>query len=311
MAETAGPGGPRGPLSPQIGGPVVTRLRATRTGAIALGMLALIVVAAVVGGWLWRFGPDEITSSFSSAPTWTHPMGTDDAGHDLLARVLRGAGSSVRVALVVAVLSTAIGVGVGTAAGYLGGLADTALMRLADAVLIVPGIAVLAVLAASARSATGEVVASSWLFMGTLLSALLWPRTARLVRASVLVLREEAFVEAARAAGATEPHIVLRHVFPNTSGLVTVAATLSVAVAVLAEAGLSFLGLGVFDASLGTLVENGRTAAFTRPWLFYFPGLTLVAIVLSVTFVGEAVRRALDPRDQRRATAGAGSTIGP
>ncbi len=285
---------------------VLRRFAHDPLGITGIAGLVLIVLAVVVGSRLWRYGYADITEDVASPPSWSHPMGTDAVtGHDLLAQVLRGAQRSLQVALVVALVSTAVGVAIGAAAGYARGVLDVLLMRLTDAVLIVPVIAVLAVLAGSVRT-------RSWLFVGLILAALTWPRKARLARSTFAALREQPFVEAARAAGAGRFRIVWRHLLPNAAAPIIVAATLSVASAILGEAALSFLGLGISppDTSLGRLVATGQAAVTTRPWLFYFPGLTIALIVLSVNFVGEALRRALDPRDLPVLTASRGVAAG-
>lgn len=270
------------------------RFARDRLGMIGLAGLLLMAGGAALGGRLWRYGYSDVTEEVASAPSWKHPLGTSDiTGHDLLAQVLRGTQRSMQVALVVALLSTAIGVLVGAMAGYRGGFVDSLLMRLTDLVLTVPAIAVLSVLAASARSAR------TWLFIGLILAALTWPRKARLARSVFVSLREEQFVEAARAAGAGTLRILWRHLLPNAAAPITVAATLSVATAILGEAALSYLGLGLSapDTSLGKLIADGQNVATTRPWLFYFPGMAIAVMVLSVNFVGDALRRVFDPKD--------------
>lgn len=267
------------------------RFTAHRLGVAGMVVVAAVLLAAAVGGRVWRYHYDEITSEFSTPPSWQHPMGTDTPGRDVLALVLRGAQKSVQLAFVVAALSTVTGVAIGGLAGYAGGVMDSILMRMADVVLIVPGVAVLAVLAASVQDVKGN-----WLLIGIILSSLMWVPIARVVRAAVLSLREEGYVEAARAAGAGPGRIIVRHVLPGATGVVITSATLTVAGAIQAEAALSFLGLGVTspDTSLGRLVASGLSAATTRPWLFYFPGLAIVVLVLAVNFVGDGLRRALD-----------------
>lgn len=252
----------------------------------------MIVAATVLGPRLWHYGYSDITSESSTGPSWSHPMGTDGTGRDMLARVLRGSQKSLQVGLLAAALSTALGLVVGGAAGWFGGVVDSVLMRCTDLILTVPGIAVLAVLA-GAIGQSGR----NWFSVGLILASLAWTRRARVVRIAFLSLREQAFVLSARATGASSWRIVTRHVLPNAAAPVIVAATLGVGSAIVAEAALSFLGLGVTvpDTSLGSLVASGQSAATTRPWLFWFPGLAIVAIVLSVNLVGDALRRALDP----------------
>jgi peptide/nickel transport system permease protein len=280
----------------------VGRFVAQRSGVFGVVLLVGVLFAAGAGGRLWRYHYDDITAQYSSAPSSQHPMGTDTIGHDVLAQVLRGLQKSMEVAVVAALVSTAAGVVIGGVGGYFGGLAEGLLMRLADVALIIPGIAALAVLAASVQDVPGN-----WLLIALILSGLLWARTARIVRAAVASLREEAFVEAARASGAGPGRIIARHILPGTAGLVITAATLTLATAVQAEAAMTFLGLGITlpDTSLGRLVAVGSESATTRPWLFYFPGLAIVVVVVATNFVGDALRRALDRR------ADAGSALGP
>ncbi len=253
--------------------------------------VVVLLVAGSVGGRVWRYDYDEITAEFLTGPSWQHPMGTDNPGHDMLALVLRGVQKSVQVALVVAALSTLMGVVVGGLAGFFGGVVDNLLMRLADVVLIIPGIAVLAVLTASVQDVEGN-----WFLIGLILSALMWVPTARLLRAwSSPCARRPMSRRDVRPAPVLA-RIIVRHVVPGAAGLIITSATLTVAAAIQAEAALTFLGLGITspDTSLGRLVASGLTSASTRPWLFYFPGLTIVVLVLAVNFVGDGLRRALD-----------------
>jgi peptide/nickel transport system permease protein len=259
----------------------------------ALGMLAFVVVVAALGGHVWRYHYAEITPDVSSSPSWEHPMGTDGAGHDMLARVLRGTQRSLQVGILVATVSTAFGAAVGAIAGYRRGVVDAALMRFTDMVLTVPGIAILAVLAGSAGRGTRE----SWVPISLVVAALSWMGIARVVRGVVLVLREQQFVEAARAVGAGPGRIVASHIVPHAIGPIIIRATFGIGGAILAESGLTYLGLGITppDTSLGLLIALGEPAATTRPWLFYFPGIVIALIVLSVNLLGDALRDALDP----------------
>jgi peptide/nickel transport system permease protein len=282
------------------------RATARRFGAHWLApasLLILMIVAgvALVGGRLWRYGYADITPQFSTPPSWDHPMGTDGVGHDGLAQVLRGAQKSLQVGLLAALVSTAVGVAVGMAAGYYGRWVDSVLMRFTDLVLTVPAIAVLVVLAGRVRGTAGN-----WLAIALIVAAMSWMGTARVVRAMVLSLREQEFVEAARAVGAGSGRIMLRHLLPHTAGPVIVRATFAVGGAIFAETGLSYLGLGISppDTSLGSLVAAGQSAATTRPWLFYFPGLFIAVVVLTINLVGDGLRDALDPRAGARRHAG-------
>ena len=272
------------------------RFRRHRAAVAGLVALVAIVAASLVGGRLWRYGFSDITEQYSTGPSWRHPMGTDGIGHDVLALVLRGAQKSVQVALLAALLSTALGTAVGTLAGYYRGAVDAVLMRATDLVLTIPALAVLAVVASRASRS------GSWLLVALVLAFLAWAQTARLVRGVVLSLQSCDFVDAARAGGAGDGWVIRRHLLPNAAGPILVNATLTVAFAILAETGLSYLGLGIRapDTSLGRLVAEGQSAATTRPWLFYFPGLVIVAITLSVNFVGDGLRASLGPGPGRR-----------
>jgi peptide/nickel transport system permease protein len=259
-------------------------------------VLALVALAALVGGRFWRYGYSEITPEFSTPPSWTHPMGTDGVGHDGLAQVLRGAQKSLQVGLLAALVSTTLGAIVGMAAGYYRGWVDPVLMRFTDLILTIPGIAILIVMAGRVRGTRGN-----WWAIALIVAVLSWPGTARMVRAMVLSLREKEFVEAARAIGAGTWRIMVHHLLPHAAGPIIVRATFAVGGAIFAETGLSYLGLGISppDTSLGSLVGTGQAAATTRPWLFYFPGLFIALIVLSVNLVGDGLRDALDPRGDR------------
>ena len=262
----------------------------------SLALLLLTIVLSLLGGTIAPYQFDELTGEYSQGPSLDHLMGTDSIGHDLLSQVLRGAQKSVQVALLVAFLSTLIGVTLGAIAGYFRGVADSVISRLTDLVLTLPVILILLVLASKFREQR-----NNWLAIAIIISLLAWTQMARVVRGIFLSLREKEFVEAARAVGAPARRIIFRHMLPNAVGPIVVSATLTVAVAILLEAALAFLGYGVSppDISLGKLVDLGRTAALTRPWLFYFPGLVLLIICLCVNFVGDGLRDAFDPQQNR------------
>jgi glutathione transport system permease protein len=261
---------------------IIRRFLAHKLAVGSLVVFLVVVIISLVGGRFWKYGYADITDQFSSPPSLAHPMGTDDIGHDSLAQVLRGSQKSVQVALMVAFLATAIGTVIGALAGYYRGWVDSALMRFTDLVLTIPSIAILAVLAST-------------------VALLQWTYIARVVRGTFLSLREKEFVEAARALGASDTRIMFRHLLPNATGSIIVNATVTVAIAILLETALSFLGLGIKppDTSLGLLVSTGQQAATTRPWLFYFPGLVIIVIALTINFVGDGLRDAFDPTQTR------------
>ena len=266
---------------------------------LAIGSLIvflLVVVVSLVGARLWHYKYEDITPEFSTAPSLKHPMGTDGLGHDGFAQVLRGAQKSVQITLLVALLSTTFGTLLGAYAGYYRGVTDSVLMRFTDLVLTIPAIAILIVVASALNRAGG-----SWWVIAIVLAALLWTSIARVVRGVFLSLREKEYVEAARALGASDWRIIYRHLLPNATGAVIVNATIIVAVAILSETALSYLGVGVQspDVSLGSLISAGQQAATTRPWLFYFPGLIIIIIALTINFIGDGLRDAFDPTQRR------------
>jgi ABC-type dipeptide/oligopeptide/nickel transport system permease subunit len=275
---------------------ILRRFMAHKLAVGSLIVFLLVILVSLIGGRFWKYGYADITDEFSSPPSLEHPMGTDDIGHDSLAQVLRGAQKSVQVALMVAILATTIGAVIGALAGYYRGWVDSALMRFTDLVLTIPSIAILAVLAATLADQAGN-----WFFIGLVLALLLWVYIARVVRGTFLSLREKEFVEAARALGASDARIMFRHLLPNAAGSLIVNATVMVSIAILTETALSFLGLGIRppDTSLGLLVSTGQQAATTRPWLFYFPGLVIIVIALTINFVGDGLRDAFDPTQTR------------
>lgn len=274
---------------------VVRRFIRHRAAMISLIVLVLLILLSLIGGRVWKYNYAEITPEFSTGPSWAHPMGTDGPGHDTFAQVLRGAQKSVQIMLLVALFSTAIGVTIGAVAGYYRGKIDAILMRFIDLVLTIPTLAILAVLSNKVRQS------GSWFGIAVIIALLAWTSLARIVRAEILSLREKEFVEAARAAGASDARIIFRHLLPNAVGSIIVSATLTMAAAILIETTLSYLGLGIRvpDTSLGLLVSDGQGSAQTRPWLFYFPGLFIIVIVLCVNFIGDGLRDAFDPKQNR------------
>lgn len=275
---------------------VLRRFLQHRLAVASLIVLLLVIAVSLVGGKLWHFKYQDVTPEFSTPPSWKHPMGTDSIGHDVMAQVLRGAQRSVIIALLVAFLSTTVGTVVGAVSGYYRGRVDNILMRFVDLVLTIPSLAIFGLLS---RKLVGR--SGGWLFLSFVIAALAWTQICRVVRGVFLSLREKEFVEAARALGASDRRIIFRHLLPNAVGPIIVNATIAVAIAILTETALSYLGLGVRlpDTSLGLLVSEGAQAAQTRPWLFYFPGLFIIIIALTVNFVGDGLRDAFDPTQRR------------
>jgi len=271
------------------------RFLANRMAVAALVTLTVLILIGLVAPQLWPYGYGEITDDLNHPPSPAHPMGTDAIGRDLLAQVLRGLQQSLLIAFTVTAVSTVIGLTIGVVSGYFGRWVDTTLMRLVDLVLTLPTLAVAAFLGANVRA--GGV---SWLTLSLVLGALMWTPLARLVRGVVLGLRELPFIDAARVMGASHGRTLLRHLVPNVTDHVIIAATLTFGAAILTETSLSFLGFGVQppDTSLGLLVSTAQSALITRPWLFYFPGLLILLLVLIVNYLGDGLRDAFNPRNE-------------
>lgn len=264
----------------------------TRLGA---GIVLVAVLAAVAGPWLAPYDPSAQELALRlEGPTGLHWFGLDELGRDIFARVLSGARISLLVGIVVVGVSSTIGIILGSIAGYFGGRIDEAISRVIDILLAFPGLLLaIALVAVLGPSLTNVVLA---------LSLIGWVGYARLVRGQALRAREFDFVQAARALGATTPRILARHVIPTTLPAVSVQATLGMGGAVLAEAALSFLGLGVQPPtpSWGTMLNYGRGHLLDAPHLTIFPGLAIVILVLGFNFLGDGLRDALDPATQGR-----------
>jgi peptide/nickel transport system permease protein len=259
-------------------------------GAIVL----LAVVAALAGPWVVPFDPSSQELSMRLArPTLHHPFGLDELGRDIFSRVVAGARISLIVGVTVVGISTLVGVLLGALAGYFGGWVDDCISRSVDVLMAFPGILLAIALVAVLGPSLRNVVLA--------LSVIGWVGYARLVRGQVLRAREFEFVQAARALGAGTWRILLRHVIPTTMPAVMVQATLGMAGAILAEAALSFLGLGVQPPtpSWGTMLNGGRLHLLDAPHLTIFPGAAIALLVLGFNFLGDGLRDVLDPKRHR------------
>jgi ABC-type dipeptide/oligopeptide/nickel transport system permease subunit len=267
---------------------------------LAMGSIVILIFLGVVAIFAEQFAPyafDEPDFNNLTIPPTTeghHYFGTDFLGRDSLSRIIFGLRTSLWVALVVSLLATLIGTTIGAVSGYFGGWIDNILMRLTDLVLTLPGLAVL--LTVSAYVGQGK----PWR-VAVILALLLWTGFARIVRGTFLSLREKEFVEAAKASGAGDFRIIVRHMLPNAVGPIIVNATLIVAAAILIEAALSFLGFGVQPPTpaLGVLINEGNSEGLKFWWLVTFPGLVIVLIALCINFIGDGLRDALDPTQRR------------
>ncbi len=250
--------------------------------------------------------PNLVAESINQPPTtrdW-HLFGTDNVGRDYLSRVIFGLRTSLWVAVFVALLSTVSAPLVGAVAGYYGGSTDNLLMRFTDLILTMPGLAVLLTAAAFLGQDDSEVFGiplSQTIKIGLILAFLFWTVLARIVRGTFLSLREKEYVEAAKASGASDARIIVRHMLPNSLGPIIVNMTLVIATAILVEAALSFLGFGIQPPkpALGSLIAQGQAEGFETWWLVTFPGLVIVIVALCINFVGDGLRDALDPTQRR------------
>ena len=273
--------------------------RMARAGLFLYVGLALLVL---VGPFIWRTAIADIDFAYSNAGmSLAHPMGTDDLGRDTLARILWGGRVSVAVGLAAMAVSISIGTLVGSLSGYFGGIPDIVLMRITEVFLSIPQLPVLLLVTYLFR---GSFVAAFgpevgvFIMIVTVIGGLQWMPTARLVRAGFLTLREREFVEACRCLGVSDSRIIFKHILPNTLSPIIVSATLAVGTSMIAEATLSFLGLGFPPdfPTWGRLLNDAQNFIQINPFMPLFPGIMIFLAVLSVNFIGDGLRDALDPR---------------
>lgn len=269
---------------------LLARLRHNRMALAGAGIVVVMGLMALLAP-LWGRDPGAIDIAGQLLPpAWGHPLGTDDLGRDVLARILYGSRISLLVGFVAVGIATLLGIVIGAVAGYYGGWVDAALMRFVDIMLCFPTFfLILAVIA--------FLDPSIWNIM-IIIGLTGWMGVARLVRAEFLSLRERDFVVAARALGASDARLIFRHLLPNALSPVLVSATLGVAGAILTESALSFLGIGVQPPtpSWGNMLIAGKQTLGTAWWLSVFPGLAILVTVLGYNLLGEGIRDALDPR---------------
>jgi ABC-type dipeptide/oligopeptide/nickel transport system permease subunit len=261
-----------------------------------LAIFFLLAIGSVLVGHFWQFSYTDITNNLNDPPSWTNPFGTNAIGNDMFAQVMAGVEKDIEIALTVAAIAVLIGVTIGAIAGFYRGWVDSLLMRFVDLVLVVPILAILILLSSKLAKQS-----SNWLGLAVIIGLLSWTYVARLVRADFLSLRERDFVEASRALGATNRRIIVKHMLPNAIGPIIVNATLTVALSIILESTLSFLGLGVQppNVSLGLLVSQGQDSATTEWWLFVFPVALLIILILSIFLIGDGLREAFDPKKSR------------
>jgi ABC-type dipeptide/oligopeptide/nickel transport system permease subunit len=261
---------------------------------LAFSSIGIDAAGLKTPGW-WQFtstGHYDLVEG--GRPTALHPFGQGEIGQDIFAQVMRGTQQSLMIVFVSGLVATFLGVLVGSIAGFFRGRVDQLLMRFTDAIIIIPVLVITAVLGSTFNRSGSFVLA-------IVLGLVLWTGMSRLVRGDVLSLREREYVDAARVAGATNSRIIFRHILPNAIGVIIVNATLVMSATILTEAAVSFLGFGVQfpDVSLGSLIHDFQTAFNTRPWLFWWPGLFIIVIALTINFIGDGLRDAFDPRQKR------------
>jgi len=278
------------------------RFRRHRLAVAGAVLLAMMLLAVGFGPLLWQVPINDIDfSAHLDGPSWSHPFGTDDLGQDLLARMLYGGRISLAVGLAAALMAIVIGTFIGSIAGMSIGAVDAALMWLADLFLSLPPLPLLLLLIYLFRDPLKQLVGPElgiFILIVAVIGGLRWMPAARLVRAQFLSLREKEFVEAARALGMSSLRLVMRHILPNSLGPVIVAATIDVAAAIILESTLSFLGLG-FPPDIptwGRILFDAKDYLDIAPHWALFAGGAIFLAVLSINFIGDGLRDALDPR---------------
>jgi peptide/nickel transport system permease protein len=285
-------------------------LRFRRHKAAMVGAVTLILLFFYAfGGALFyseAYANQTNTTLRLQAPSWEHPFGTDTVGRDILARTIYGGQISLLIGLFAVILQVTIGIVVGAVAGYYQGWVDSMLMRFTEAVITVPSLFLLLVMAKFFGGKLPDLTLFGRTFSGSVVIIIViigltsWPGLARIVRAEFLSIKENEFVLAARATGTPNIQIIFRHILPNAIAPIVVSATLGVAGAILAEAYISFLGLGVQapTATWGNMITGSANYIEAAPWLWLFPGTLILLTVLSINFVGDGLRDALDPRSR-------------
>ncbi|HAP73293.1 MAG TPA: peptide ABC transporter permease [Lachnospiraceae bacterium] len=270
---------------------VIRRFKYHKAGVVSLVIVAVIIVLSALAPFISPYDPNAINPEFSAPPSAAHLLGTDSIGRDMLSRLLYGTRVSLLVGFLATVLSTGIGVILGLIAGYFGGIADMIIMRFTDMVMSFPYILLILVAGAIFEPGMWNII--------LILGFVDWPGVTRLVRGNVMALKEQDFVKSSMIAGMPQSYIMASDILPNTVAPILVFATSVMAISILDEATLSFLGMGVQppDASLGNLLNGAEsiTVLTQMPWMWLSPGVMIVVLVICVNFIGDALRDAMDP----------------
>jgi peptide/nickel transport system permease protein len=298
------------------------RFKNHKAALFALGAMFFLLAYIWLGGMVFSRGVCEATGQYLTAeayancndtaqklqpPSREHPFGTDTIGRDILARTIYGGQISLTIGIFAALVEVIVGVLVGAIAGYFGGWLDDVLMRITEAMLIIPSLFLLIVLSKALGGNIPEVEFLGRTFSGSVIVIIIvigftsWMYLARIVRANVLSLKEMDYISASRALGVSDARIIFKHLLPNTIAPIIVSSTLGVANAITSEAYVSFLGLGVQTptASWGNMLDSAVKYLQTAPWLWLFPGILIMLTVLCINFIGDGLRDALDPRSTK------------
>jgi len=266
------------------------RLRRSKTALVGLAIIVLLFLVAALADVIAPYSPIQTTPQSISVPTWEHPMGTDLLGRDVFSRVIHGSRVSVYVGVVSILLAILVGIPLGLTAGFYGGRADQVIMRLMDVMLAFPIFLLAIVIMVILKPSTMNVVLA--------LAIVRIPILARIVRGSVLSVKENEYIEAVKALALSQPRLLGRHILPNCLAPIIVTATLDIGNAIIIEASLSFLGLGTQPPTptWGWDLKQNLTLIEINPWITIFPGVAILVTVLAFNLLGDGLRDALDPR---------------
>lgn len=270
---------------------ICRRFKRHKLAMVSCVLLAFLVLAAVVVPFFYPYDPAETVGAFSQAPSMQHWLGTDQIGRDQLSRLLHGTRISLLVGIMAAGVSTVVGVVLGLISGFFGGVVDMVIMRITDAIMSFPYVLLVLVAASIFEPGLWTII--------FILGLVDWPGVARLVRGNVLSLRESNFVKSSQLSGMPRRYLLFSDILPNTIAPVLVYATSVVALSILDEAALSFLGMGIQlpTPSLGNMLNGAENLSILtgKPWLWVPPGLVIILLVVAINFIGDALRDALDP----------------